>query len=186
MWKLKEDVVEDIKPLFISLGSNINPLENLNSALHYLKQEFGKIKISNFYQSPAILGPANKEKQADYLNAAILTESDLDSDFVKFNILRKIEDRLHRTRTDDKFAARTIDLDISLYGSIIKNTEYIVIPDPDIMTQAHITYPLCELDPDFIHPVKKLTLRAIQSTMNNSEIILFNKSRHQWAMHRNN
>lgn len=177
MWKLKEDVVKDIEPLFISLGSNINPLENLNSALHYLKEEFGKIKTSNFYRSPAILGPANKERQSNYLNAAILTESDLDCDFVKFNILRKIEDKLHRIRTDEKFAARTIDLDISLYGSIIKDTENIVIPDPDIMTQAHIVYPLCDLDPNFIHPINKLTLNAIQSTMNNSEIILFNKSK---------
>lgn len=173
MWKLKEDAIRKVKPLFISLGSNINPLENLKSALNYLEKEFGKIKISNYYQSPAILGPINKDRQANYLNAAILTESDLDIEFVKFNILRKIEYKLNRTRTFDKFASRTIDLDISIYGSIVKNTENIIIPDPDIMTHAHVIFPLCDLDPDFIHPINKLTLNTIQSTMDSSEVILF-------------
>ncbi|MCE7734762.1 MAG: 2-amino-4-hydroxy-6-hydroxymethyldihydropteridine diphosphokinase [Candidatus Heimdallarchaeota archaeon] len=169
---MKEVASRSKKPLFISLGSNINTLENVNSALNYLEEEFGKIKISNFYQSPAILGSSNNDNQADYLNAAILAESNLESEFIKFDILRKIEKKLNRIRTVDKFASRTIDLDIALYGSIVKNTENIIIPDPDIMTHTHVIYPLCDLDPDFIHPVRKLTLRAIKSTMNNSNVIL--------------
>ena len=177
MLKLNDGESKDSKPLFISIGSNINPLENLNSAINYLEKEFGEVKISNFYKSSAIVGPINREKQEDFLNAAILTESNLAIEFIKINILRKIEEKLNRVRTSDKFAPRTIDLDIALYGTIVKYSENIIIPDPDIDKYAHIIYPLHDLDPNFIHPVKKLTLEAIKSTIVNSEVIVFNNKR---------
>ncbi|MFV2015059.1 MAG: 2-amino-4-hydroxy-6-hydroxymethyldihydropteridine diphosphokinase, partial [Candidatus Heimdallarchaeota archaeon] len=133
---MSENVNKDNKPLFITLGSNINPRQNLDNAINYLKDEFENIKVSNYYLTPAITGPKSTSKQEDYLNAAILTVSNLDANFIKFNILRKIEQRLGRVRTSEKFAARTMDLDIALYGPLVTHIDNIVIPDPDILRYA--------------------------------------------------
>ena len=88
--------------------------------------------------------------------------------------MRKIELRLSRVRTTEKFAAGTMDIDIALYGPLVTHIDNVVIPDPDILRYAHIIYPLCDLDPNFIHPIKQIRLETIKSSVDNSKIINLN------------
>jgi 2-amino-4-hydroxy-6-hydroxymethyldihydropteridine diphosphokinase len=159
-------------PVFVTLGSNIAPEENIPAALDLLAQEPGLDvrAVSRVYRSHAVGadGSVNPE-QADFLNAAALVETDLSIPTLKKDILRRIEAQLDRVRTPDKFAPRTIDLDIVLYGDevlglIIEDFEggkEIVFPDPDITRFAHVALPIADLDPGFVHPVTGETLAAI-------------------------
>jgi len=141
---------------FIALGSNIEPETNLPLASIRLG-ELGKvIAESTVYQNAAIAD----EPQPDYLNAAVLIETALDPLTIR-DKLREIETDLGRTRTEDKFAPRTIDLDLCIFGDRVLDHELLSLPDPDLFTRAHLATTLAELQPDFPHPLTGETLEEI-------------------------
>jgi 2-amino-4-hydroxy-6-hydroxymethyldihydropteridine diphosphokinase len=157
-------------PIFILLGSNIEPERNLREAVQLLSEKLPVKHVSRVYESVPINaeGKANPD-QPNFLNAAVLIESELTVLELKQSILLKIEDRLGRRRTADKYAPRPIDLDIVLYGDHVLGLviEYadgeteMVIPDEDTLKHAFIALPLADLDPDFVHPLTGETLGQI-------------------------
>ena len=141
---------------FLSLGSNIDPEHNLPRAARELKSLGRLLAVSTVYQNPAI-GPT---PQPDYLNAAVLLETGLSPQALRVE-LRRVEQRLGRRRTPDKYAPRTIDIDLMLFGSLVLREAGMTIPDPDLLVRAHLALPLAELDPGHRHPVSGVTLGAI-------------------------
>ena len=141
---------------FIALGSNIDPETNLPLAAARLSELGNPIAVSKVYQNPAI---AN-EPQPDYLNAAILIETALDPLAIREK-LREIEADLGRIRTADKFAPRTIDLDLCILGDRVLDHELLSLPDPDLLERAYLAVTLAELRPDFLHPLTGETLEEI-------------------------
>jgi 2-amino-4-hydroxy-6-hydroxymethyldihydropteridine diphosphokinase len=148
-----------VSPVFITLGSNIEPEKNLPEAIRLLAERFALRAVSRVYET----APFGTGEGANFLNAAALIETSLPPVLLKYDVLRPLEAQLGRIRTADKNAPRTIDLDIALYGNLILDdpTNLITIPDPEIATRAHIALPLADLDPDFIHPVAGRTLAEI-------------------------
>ncbi len=132
---------------FISIGSNIEPERNLNLAVKRLHGLGNVIAISHVYQSPAV----GTTDQADFLNAAAMLVTELDPVQIRQR-LRAIEANLGRVRVDDKYAGRTIDLDLCLYGNVALATPEITLPHPDIPDRAYVAVPLSELAPDLRHP----------------------------------
>ena len=133
---------------FIALGSNIDPETNLPLAAARLSELGNPIAVSKVYQNPAIAD----EPQPDYLNAAFLIETALDP-FTIRDKLREIEADLGRVRTADKFAPRTIDLDLCILGDRVLDHELLSLPDPDLLERAYLAVTLAELQPDFLHPI---------------------------------
>ena len=141
---------------FITLGSNIEAETNLPLAVDRLSELGSCIAISTVYQNPAIAdGP-----QPDYLNAAVLIETTLDPLMIREK-LREIEADLGRIRTEDKYAPRTIDLDLCLLGDRVVDHELLTLPDPDLLKRAYLAVTLAELQPDFLHPTTGESLEEI-------------------------
>lgn len=154
--------------VFITLGSNIEPEKNLPLAVKLLAERVSLVRVSPVYRTAPVGSTGQPETgQADFLNAAAEVETNLPPYNLKFTALRDIEARLGRVRGEDKFAARTIDLDLALYGSLILDDPQggLTLPDPDILTRAHIALPLADLDPDFVHPVSGETLAQIAARL---------------------
>jgi 2-amino-4-hydroxy-6-hydroxymethyldihydropteridine diphosphokinase len=141
---------------FISLGSNIEPEENLTLGTRRLGELGRMISVSTVYQNPAV-GPT---PQPDFLNTAALIETDLPAEAIRRH-LRRIESDAGRVRTHDKYAPRTLDLDLCLLGDHVIECPEFVIPDPDLLTQAHVAVPMAELDPSFRHPITGEKLQTI-------------------------
>jgi len=117
-------------------------------------QSLGEIRaVSQAYQSAAA-GPAG---QPDFVNAAALLETDL-SPAALHRELRRIEADLGRRRSADRYAARSIDLDLVLYNDLIEETEDMVLPDPDLLRRPYLAQTMAEVDPGAIHPVTGVTL----------------------------
>ena len=150
----------------ISLGSNINPLENLPKAVRELAR-FGKVKdVSSVYES----APVGFLDQPNFLNAAVLFETWLPADHIKHSALNPIEQRLCRVRDPNNVnAPRTIDLDLSLF---IAPTQSLVF-DKDILTRAFVAIPLAEILPEFVHPQTGQTLAEIAQTFGDVSQTLF-------------
>jgi len=134
--------------VFISVGSNINPEENIIKALDQLKRYVKVIAVSTFYQTKAI----DRPNQSDFVNGVFHIRTNISPRKLKFDILRKIEYDLGRIRSDDKYSDRTIDLDIAIYGDRVINEPDLVIPDKDIRERPFIAIPLLELSPLLILP----------------------------------
>jgi 2-amino-4-hydroxy-6-hydroxymethyldihydropteridine diphosphokinase len=144
------------KRAFISIGSNIEPETNLPLAIRKLKRLGEVVSVSGVYQNPAL----GRTEQPDFLNAAVLLLSDHRALTLRRE-LRAIEAKLGRVRTEDKFAARTMDLDLCLYGDLIIQAPDFTVPDPEIHERAHVAVPLADLDPEFKHPITNEPLSAI-------------------------
>lgn len=131
--------------MLISLGSNIEPEKNLPLALKMLAEGALILNTASIWQTPAIGsdGP-------DYLNTAVLMESHLPPDQLKVQLLSAIEGKLGRTRTSNKNADRTIDLDVLMFDGECR--------DEELWGQAHVAVPASELLPDCTNPQSGETL----------------------------
>lgn len=133
---------------YIGVGSNIEPESNIADALTRLSKHVDIIGISFFYKTAPLL----RENQSDYLNGVWQISTSISPEDLKFGILRRIEKELHRNRESDKYAPRTIDLDLLLYDDMVIQEDNLTIPDPDICKRSFIAFPLSELNPDLVMP----------------------------------
>jgi len=131
---------------FVGIGSNINPQQNVRAALQRLAQRTHVVAISMVYRTAALGRP----EQAPYYNCVAQLETSAPPLAVKQEILRPIEAHLGRTRFADKYAPRTIDLDLIVYGDRTVEADGIRIPDPEIMERPFLAIPLFELAPNLV------------------------------------
>ena len=104
--------------------------------------------VSQVWETP----PAGT-RGPNFLNAAVLVRTQLSPGLLKSLVLRPIEAQMGRIRTWNKYAPRTIDLDIVIFDGQVLDTK--------LWTQAFIAVPLAELLPDFPGPNGKESLQEI-------------------------
>lgn len=152
----------DLAPpnILVSFGSNIDPEENIFQALVLLDERCGVADVSTVYRTRAL----DRPDQGDFLNGACRLSDAPQPRALKFDVLLPIEERLGRVRGPDKFAPRTIDLDIALYGDVVLDEPGIAVPDPDIRTRAFLALPLSELAPHAVLPGSGEELQAVAQT----------------------
>jgi len=66
--------------------------------------------------------------------------------------LADIEDCHGRVRNGERFAARTLDMDLLLYGDAILKTGSYHVPRDEIPRYAFVLWPLAEIAPELHHP----------------------------------
>ena len=157
-------------PILITLGSNIAPRDHLAAAVRVLSahEHITVRAASRVYESaPIDAAGAVNLAQENFLNAALWIETDLAPVELKFGVLRAVEAQLGRVRTEDKFAPRPIDLDLALYGDLVLDdaAHGLTLPDPDLLTRAHVALPLADLAPDVVHPVIGQRLADIAASL---------------------
>jgi len=103
----------------IGVGSNINPRTNIRKARFILTQEQNLLKVSRIVRTAAI----GKRSQPDYLNGAFLIKTELKRPALK-KYLKSVEERLKRRRSKDKYAPRTIDLDLIVFNGRIIDRDF--------------------------------------------------------------
>jgi 2-amino-4-hydroxy-6-hydroxymethyldihydropteridine diphosphokinase len=113
--------------------------------------------ISTVYLSEAEGRPG----QPHFHNCVVEIQTDLQPADLKHKVLRTIEAKLGRHRTQDRYAPRTIDLDLVLYEDVVLSTDDIVVPDPEILRRAFLAVPLAELDPDLVIPGTGTPMRTV-------------------------
>ncbi|MHC4941812.1 MAG: 2-amino-4-hydroxy-6-hydroxymethyldihydropteridine diphosphokinase [Planctomycetota bacterium] len=155
-----------MKGIYIGVGSNLDPGQNVKEALRLLKEHVRIVGISTFYESE----PLDRPDQPAFYNGVIEIETDLFPRPLKFEVLRSIEAELGRRRTADKSAARTIDLDVIIYGDLVISEDDLKIPDPDIIERAFLSVPLFELAPDLELPGSGTSLKEICNSLESQEM----------------
>ncbi len=148
---------------FIGLGSNLSDrIKQLQTAVNALKKipVTDLKKVSGIYMTTP-MGPSD---QADYLNAVIELETDLDAKTL-LEHCQMIENDMGRNRQGERWQARNIDLDILLYGNEKIDTAELVVPHPGMHERAFVLYPLQELDATISVPGKGYIAALLQQDL---------------------
>lgn len=135
---------------YIALGSNLeNPSLQLDTAqeLMRLMPSTHLVQISSYYQSTPV-GYAN---QPDFINAVAKLHTALTAHEL-LECLQQIELKQGRVRTQEKNRARTLDLDILLFGERIIEDDSLTIPHPRMLERAFVLIPLYEISPALHFP----------------------------------
>jgi 2-amino-4-hydroxy-6-hydroxymethyldihydropteridine diphosphokinase len=149
---------------FIALGSNrsgagpngaiLTPAGMLRAALAELDQlTHSRLqRASLFYRSPAWNPDPTAAAQPDYLNAAVELSTELEASAL-LQELHAIERRYGRVRESEvRNAARTLDLDLLLCGSLRVDQPNLTLPHPRLHQRAFVLRPLLDIAPDLSLP----------------------------------
>lgn len=133
--------------VYVGAGSNIEPERHLRAALASLAESFGVLRVSPVYRNRPVGFDGD-----DFLNMVIGFDTELELGEVAAE-LDRIEGAGGRVRDERKFAPRTLDLDLLLYGDAALEHQGINVPRDEIMRYAFVLRPLADIAGDRIHPV---------------------------------
>jgi 2-amino-4-hydroxy-6-hydroxymethyldihydropteridine diphosphokinase len=136
--------------VYVGLGSNIDPEQNLRFGVGALRDQFGELRMSAVYQSTAVGFDGD-----DFLNLVASFESDLSPS----EICEEIE-HIHDLagRDGGKWDSRTLDIDLLLYNDLVIDEWPVRIPRKDVLDYSFVLRPMAELAPDLLHPVTGRTM----------------------------
>lgn len=120
---------------YLSLGSNINPEENISFAIKELKKILSNIIISSTYKTKSEGFDGD-----DFLNLVVAGDSDLNFESLNQD-LKNIEDSSGRNRNSPKFSARTLDIDIILQI----DEDEVIFESDEIKKYSFVSEPLKEI-----------------------------------------
>jgi 3-oxoacyl-[acyl-carrier protein] reductase len=144
---------------YIGLGSNLGDRQqNVQRALEALQGHpaITVTRVSSLLETKAVGGPPG---QPDYINAVAEILTDLEPDELLLNLL-EVEQNLGRVRRE-RHGPRTIDLDLLLYGDLVREAPGLTLPHPRMHERMFVLRPLAELAPELIHPVRKVSIRQL-------------------------
>ncbi len=164
--------VNNINSAFLLLGSNMgNREEFLNKAIELIGKQVGFIKKKSSLYNTAAWG---KNDQNDFLNQVVFIETNSTAQKLLSTIL-KIEQTLGRKR-NEKWAERTIDIDILYFNREILNSKTLTVPHPLIQDRRFALLPLSEIAPNYVHPVLHKNASALLKVCNDKlEVIKLTK-----------
>lgn len=133
--------------VFVAAGSNITPRRHLAAGLRALAGRFGVLRLSPVYRN----SPVGFDGE-DFLNMVVGFETGAPVTEVAA-ALAAIEAANGRTRAEEKFAPRTLDLDLLLYGDLVTRAGGLELPRDEITRYAFVLKPLADLAGERPHPV---------------------------------
>ena len=138
--------------VFVAAGSNLEPEKNLVRACAEIKHHWHDAVFSRAYLNVAVGfdGP-------DFINLVLgfTTPQPLDAVIAR---LRAIETQCGRPRFAPKWASRTMDLDVLLFGDLVEKTTDYTLPRPDLLKRPYMLGPLTEIAADIVHPTANKTI----------------------------
>ena len=149
----------------IALGSNLsskvgNSEKIVRAAIAQLAThcEIRVVSVSRWYRTKAITLP-NSPPQPDYINGCAILKTSLNP-FQLLQVLFDTEQMFGRERRE-RWGARTLDLDLLLYGDRLIDTPELVLPHPSMGDRAFVLLPLAEIAADWVHPVHEVAIATL-------------------------
>jgi len=131
--------------VFVGIGSNVEPEKRVRQAVALLRERFGALRLSPVYRNAAVGFEGD-----DLLNMVAAFGTGLE--VAPLNAaLDEIELACGRERGAARFAPRTMDLDLLLYGDRVSEAP-VVLPRQEVLKFAFVLKPLADLAPDHRHP----------------------------------
>ena len=146
---------------FIGIGSNIEPAENVRAAIRSLARQTRVTGISTVYLTRRLAA----REQPHYYNCVVEIETEAPPAASSTACCATSRTDWDASGRDDKYAPRTIDLDLIVYGDLAIDEENIRLPDPEILERPFLAIPLFELAPDLVLAGFNLQIREIATRL---------------------
>jgi len=137
----------------LALGGNLGDREQtLTAAIAAISEIEGVALVaqSPLVESVAVTEAGEDETQPSYLNCVVLVDTTLKPKKL-LAALNQIENDFGRIRLE-RWAARTLDIDIISYGSELIETRSLVVPHPRAHERGFVLVPWILVDPDAVLP----------------------------------
>ncbi len=141
--------------VFVAAGSNVEPVANLRRALSLLRTHYPQLRRSRAWRNAAV-----GFEGEDFVNLVVAFVTD-DPVHAVIARLHEVEVACGRARAAPRWAPRSMDLDVLLYGDRVSHEPGLTLPRPDLVRRAYMLGPMAELAPDLRHPTLGLTMREL-------------------------
>ena len=142
-----------VNTVILSLGSNLGDrVRYLERALEQLRRELKIERVSSIYETR----PVGETDQPWFLNLVLYAFTQMDPSTLLWYI-QAIEAALGRQRSGERFAPRTLDIDIVAFEDRVVEESDLEIPHPRLAERAFVLQPLAEIAPEWLHPVLNQT-----------------------------
>lgn len=136
--------------VYVGIGSNLDAERHIGKALGELRVVYSSVRSSSAYHNPAV-GPYG----GDFINLVWAFET-ADRPEQVYGVLKRIESICGRVPGGERFAPRTLDLDLLLYGAWVGDFfaagRVHHLPRNEVLEQAYVLRPLAELAGSLRHP----------------------------------
>jgi len=158
--------------VFLGIGTNLgNRRNNLKEAVARIKELIGPVlKSSSVYETE----PWGFQSGDEFLNMVVKVETKLIPTGLLERILM-IESLLGRVRGERQYSSRVIDIDILLYESMVIDEKSLKIPHPMMHERRFVLVPLCEIEPEMVHPVLKQSMVSLLKTCKDTSKVNIHK-----------
>ncbi|WP_244348783.1 2-amino-4-hydroxy-6-hydroxymethyldihydropteridine diphosphokinase [Thermostichus vulcanus] len=142
----------------VALGANLGrPRHAFETALALLEREAGPILArSRWITTPALVHPSDPvREQPPYLNGVVILATALEPEAL-LSVLHRIEQALGRDRSHEllPWQPRLLDLDlVAMEDKVRLPPACPILPHPRMHERDFVLGPLCELWPDWRHPI---------------------------------
>jgi 2-amino-4-hydroxy-6-hydroxymethyldihydropteridine diphosphokinase len=159
------------------VGSNIGDKKrNCLRAIKRLSsnEQADIVERSRFYRTE----PVDYLDQDWFVNAVVKVKTYLEP-FDLLKAMISIEDGMGRERlSTPRFGPRIIDLDLILFDMQQIESEALVLPHPRMHRRRFVLEPICDIEPELIHPVSKKTMRQLldDAAVQSQRLIMFEKN----------
>jgi len=143
----------------VALGSNLGDREGtLRRAVALLRRPDIRVRtVSRFIETQPV-GPSGQEP---YLNGAAELETTL-GPHALLDVLMDVERQLGRDRSrEQRWGARTCDLDLLLVGPTVLDTPNLTLPHPRMHERRFVLEPLADIAPHTTHPILGKTISQL-------------------------
>jgi 2-amino-4-hydroxy-6-hydroxymethyldihydropteridine diphosphokinase len=144
-----------MRNVYAGLGSNLgNRRRYLVSAIARIDlcRDICVVSKSSFYKTKPLGGPS----QPDYVNCVIELDTEIEP-HILLQEFKRIELELGR-KSGIRWGPRVIDIDILLYGNKVIKDSNLKVPHKSMHERIFVLEPLCEISPDFEHPILRKTI----------------------------
>ncbi len=152
----------------LGIGGNIgNKQANFQKVFDLIEKDLGKVVLSSsIYETP----PWGFHADDAFWNQVLVIETILEAVELLWRIT-KIEEGFERKRGNERYSSRQMDVDILYFDDDFMETKNLIIPHPRIHERKFVLVPLCEIAPNFKHPLRRLTSLEMLDSCRDDSII---------------
>ena len=159
-----------MSPLYLLIGGNQgNRQQIINNATNLIQQRIGFVAVSSHIYETEPWGDFQDPNTQLFLNIALLVHTNL-TPLQALSSALLIEKELGRQRIClpsssnlRTYSSRPIDIDLIFFGNLVINTPTLALPHPRMHLRRFVLKPLCDIAPDYIHPLFNKTLNTLLS-----------------------